>query len=92
MSMTSKVNPTLRQEIINYLAKNPNSGNTDILFSYPYFRDCYFGSTSYPSMRTIQEATQKLTKDGTLVRVGNKFSVAPATTLYVTARHRVHAG
>jgi hypothetical protein len=69
MSMTSKVSPTLRQEIIKYLTGNPNSTNTNL----------YFGLDSFPSQRKIQEATQKMTKDGTLVRTGNRFSVAPAT-------------
>lgn len=70
MSMTSKVNPTLRQEILNYLTANGTSTNTNI----------YFGVPSVPSMRKIQEATQKMTKDGTLVRSGKYFSVAPANS------------
>lgn len=69
MSMTSKVNPTLRQEILNYLTTFPNSTNVTL----------YYGIPSMPSLRKIQEATQKLVKDGTLVRNGNRFSVAPAT-------------
>jgi hypothetical protein len=73
MSMTSKVNSTLRSEIVNYLTANPNSTNANI----------YFGIPSLPVaggyQRRIQEATQKMTKDGTLVRNGNKFSIAPAT-------------
>jgi len=70
MSMTSKVNPTLRQEIVSFLTANPNSTNTSI----------YFGIPSMPSQRKIQEATQKMTKDGTLVKAGSgKFSVAPVT-------------
>jgi hypothetical protein len=69
MSMTSKVNSTLRSEIVNYLTVHPNSTNTSL----------YFGISSLPSQRKIQEATQKMTKDGTLVRNGNKFSIAPAT-------------
>lgn len=75
MSMTSKVNATLRSEIVSFLTTNPNSGNTAI----------YFGIPSLPSQRKIQEATQKMTKDGTLVRVGQKFSVAPATGTSVAA-------
>jgi hypothetical protein len=69
MSQTSKVSPSLRQEIVSFLSANPNSTNSNI----------YFGINSLPSMRKIQEATQKLTADGTLVRTGKKFSVAPAT-------------
>ena len=69
MSMTSKVNSTLRSEIVSFLTANPNSTNTNI----------YFGIPSLPSQRKIQESTQKMTKDGTLVRTGNKFSIAPAT-------------
>lgn len=69
MSMTSKVNSTLRSEIVSFLTANLNGSNTNI----------YCGIPSLPSLRKIQEATQKMTKDGTLVRVGNKFSLAPAT-------------
>jgi hypothetical protein len=70
MSMTSKVNPTLRQEIITYLTGNPNSTNTNL----------YYGIPSMPSQRKIQEATQKMTKDGTLVKTtGGRFSLAPVT-------------
>lgn len=69
MSMTSKVSPLLREQILGYLAANPNSTNTNI----------YFGISSLPSMRKVQEATQKLTREGVLVRTGNKFSIAPAT-------------
>lgn len=68
MSMTSKVNSTLRSEIVNFLTGKPNSTNTNI----------YFGIPSLPSQRKIQEATQKMTKAGTLVRNGNKFSIAPS--------------
>ena len=75
MSMTSKVNATLRSEIVSFLAKNPNSTNLYI----------YFGINSLPSVRTFREATQKLTADGTLVRTGKKFSVAPATENAVAA-------
>jgi hypothetical protein len=69
MSMTSKVSPSLRQEIINYLAAYPNSTN----------RNIYFEIQSHPSMRKVQEATQKLTAAAVLVRTGNTFSIAPAT-------------
>jgi len=57
MSMTSKVNPILRQEIVDYLAAT-GYGVSNLAFvntfGYRY------------SLRTIQEATQKLTKAGTL--------------------------
>lgn len=75
MSMTSKVNATLREQILGYLAANPNSTNTQI----------YFGVPSLYSQRSIQEATQKLTNEGTLVRNGRKFSIAPATSGSATA-------
>ena len=58
MSMTSKVNPTLRQEIVDYLKQTEYSTSNLAfvgVFGYRY------------SLRTIQEATQKLTKDGTLL-------------------------
>lgn len=57
MSMTSKVNPTLRQEIVDYLVSN-RYGTSNYGFVYT------FGNRY--SLRTIQEATQKMTKDGTL--------------------------
>ncbi len=41
MSMTSKVNSTLRSEIVNFLTANPNSTNSNI----------YFGIPSLPSQR-----------------------------------------
>lgn len=66
MSQTSKVNPSLRKEILNLLDTYGKGTNTQI----------YFSLASYPSIRKVQEATQKLTKDGTLVRTGKKFSVA----------------
>ena len=59
MSMTSKVNPTLRQEIVDYLAST-GYGTSNLAFVYS------FGNRY--SLRTIQEATQKLTKDGTLLQ------------------------
>ena len=58
MSMTSKVNPTLRQEIVDYLAAT-GYGTSNLAFVYT------FGNRY--SLRTIQEATQKLTKAGTLI-------------------------
>lgn len=58
MSMKSKVNPTLQQEIVDYL-KRTNYGTSNRAFA------SIFG-TRY-SLRTIQEATQKMTKDGTLL-------------------------
>jgi len=58
MSMTSAVSPTLRQQIINVL-KNPlgigvSNGAIEYRTQYAF------------SLRKIQEATQKMTKDGTL--------------------------
>jgi hypothetical protein len=59
MSMTSKVNPTLRQEIVDYLAATGyGTSNQALVYT---FGERY-------SLRTIQEATQKLTKDGTLLQ------------------------
>lgn len=58
MSMTSKVNPTLREEIVDYLAGN-GYGTSNLAFVYQF--------NSRYSLRTIQEATQKMTKDGTLI-------------------------
>ena len=59
MSMTSKVNPTLRKEIVDYLAAT-GYGTSNLAFVYTL-------GNRY-SLRTIQEATQKLTKAGTLVK------------------------
>jgi hypothetical protein len=61
MSMTSKVNPILRQEIVDYLAETGYSTS-----NYAFVN--IFGIFGFRySLRTIQEATQKMTKDGTLV-------------------------
>jgi hypothetical protein len=58
MSMTSKVNPTLRQEIVDYLGGTGySSSNLGLVYT--------FGNRY--SLRTIQEATQKLTREGILV-------------------------
>lgn len=59
MSMTSKVNPALRAAIITYLGARPGQNVTN--------QTLYFGLPTFYSRRSIQEATQKLTKDGTLV-------------------------
>lgn len=54
MSMTSKVNPTLRAQILALLAGGVQRTNASIGIYCSY------------STRAIQEATQKMTKDGTL--------------------------
>lgn len=54
MSMTSKVNPTLRAQILTLLAGGIERTNSSIAIYSAYSR------------RAIQEATQKLTKDGVL--------------------------
>ena len=59
MSMTSKVNPILHKEIVDYLAAT-GYGTSNLAFVYQ------FGNRY--SLRAIQEATQKLTKDGTLLK------------------------
>lgn len=75
MSMTSKVNPTLRAAILKYVASRSYSVfNDDIKFGVSY----YSGLTV--SLRSIQEATQKLTREGVLVRVGKAYRLAPAGT------------
>jgi len=71
MSMTSKVNPILRQAILAFLAKQQYSAsNPTIQYSIPLLY----------SLRAIQEATQKLTSEGILARVGNNYRLAPANT------------
>lgn len=75
MSQFSKVNPTLQQQIVNLLsAQEPTTSlfNGYIQTSLP----------DYWSLRTVQEATQKLTAQGVLVRVGQAYKLAtvPAAT------------
>lgn len=75
MSMTSKVNPALRAAILQYVSgRNYSVFNDDIQFGVNYF------SGLTVSLRTIQEATQKLTREGVLVRVGKAYRLAPANT------------
>lgn len=62
MSMTSKVKPNLRAQIVAYLEARPGQNITN--------QTLYFGLPDFYSKRTIQEATQKLTADGTLVSTG----------------------
>lgn len=58
MSMTSKVNPHLRQQILNTLANGITASNNaiNVRLSFIY------------SLRTIQEATQKMTAEGVLTQ------------------------
>jgi hypothetical protein len=58
MSMTSKVNPALQKAIVDFLTARPNQNITN--------NQLYFGLPIFPSLRTVQEATQKLTKAGIL--------------------------
>jgi hypothetical protein len=62
MSQTSKVNPCLRTRILEVLASGVSAGNGWLEY---YLRDRY---TLYYSTRAIQEATQKMTADGTLTK------------------------
>lgn len=75
MSQFSKVNPTLQQQIVDFFSVQPldtTAFNSRIQNSLP----------DYWSLRTIQEATQKLTAQGVLVRVGQAYKLAaiPAAT------------
>lgn len=78
MSMTSKVAPALQKAIVEFLTKNGNQNVTN--------NQLYFGlPTIFPSMRTLQEATQKLTKAGVLAspqrgvyRLASQPTPAPA--------------
>lgn len=75
MSMTSKVSPTLRAAILQYMKNRSYSVfNDDIRFGVSYY-----GNLTV-SLRSIQEATQKLTREGVLVRVGKAYRLAPANT------------
>lgn len=58
MSMTSKVNRYLRQQILNTLAGGVTASNNaiNVRLSFNY------------SLRSIQEATQKMTKAGLLTQ------------------------
>ena len=58
MSMTSKVNPHLRQQILNTLASGVTASNNaiNVRLSFTY------------SLRTIQEDTQKMTAEGVLTQ------------------------
>lgn len=65
MSMTSKVNADFQKAIVDFITKRNNVNTTN--------RDIYMGLYAYrtsdgflPSSRSIQEATQKLTKAGIL--------------------------
>ncbi len=64
MSMTSKVNATLRQQIVDYLARTGYSITNRGLVS---------ALDNRYSLRTIQEATQKLTKNDTLFMSRDSF-------------------
>jgi Mn-dependent DtxR family transcriptional regulator len=69
MSMTSKVNPTLRANILRYLAIFSQSTNSRIHTSY------LVNPTLAISLRTVQEATQKLANEGLIVRNGSFYSL-----------------
>lgn len=56
MSMTSKVSNLLRQAILNYLASGISASNQGL---------CSVLGAAY-SRRSVQEATQKMTKEGVL--------------------------
>jgi hypothetical protein len=77
MSMTSKVNPTLRQEILNLMASGIQLSNRAIQ-SRLGFRY---------SLRTIQEATQKMRDAGVLTPENIEgytfYGVSPAVTEYI---------
>jgi hypothetical protein len=68
MSMTSKVNKNFQAAIVDFIVKrgNVNTKNEDIYFGMFGFK--YSNGIGYrlPSLRAIQEATQKLTKAGIL--------------------------
>jgi hypothetical protein len=65
MSMTSKVNAKFQRAIVNFITAKGNANTTN--------EELYFNLFTYrakggflPSLRSIQEATQKLTKAGIL--------------------------
>jgi hypothetical protein len=69
MSMNSKVNKNFQTAIVDFIAGrgNENTSNYDIyfgMFSFTYPGNNFGGTL--PSLRAIQEATQKLTKAGVL--------------------------
>jgi len=71
MSMTSKVNPALRVLILEFLGEQTYPvPNSTIQFYLPI---------NY-SLRAIQEATQKLTREGVLVRIGTFYKLAPTAS------------
>ena len=71
MSMTSKVSAYLRDAILKFLATHPYSAfNTEIQAATGYVY----------SLRAIQEATQKLAREGVLVRVGTAYRLASTNT------------
>jgi hypothetical protein len=78
MSMTSTVNQGLRQQILNTLAGGIAVSNNYIA--------CAVGGDVQPSLRTIQEATQKMTKSGLLVqqKIGRYtfYSILPEAEAY----------
>lgn len=72
MSMTSKVNPGLRTTIITALTPTEADAATS---TFPVMSNqrIYEMVMATVSLRKIQEATQKLTKDGVLVTAGRGF-------------------
>jgi hypothetical protein len=67
MSQTSKVNSTLRSNIIQSLNLYSPKSNTQL------FESGIANPASKFSLRAIQEATQKLTVLGELKKIGTKY-------------------
>lgn len=78
MSMTSKVNPKLRESILKELGMNPARTNEQLYWGY-------ISNPSGFSLRSIQEATQKMTQQG-LLKSGRNYnltyySIVPQTAV-----------
>lgn len=68
MSMTSKVNANLRTAILTSLALSPKTNSS-------LFYNGFVNPTGAISVRKIQEATQKLTREGLLTRSRGIYSI-----------------
>src|SRR5258708_104572 len=88
MSMTSRVNPTLASAILNILAGGLvgglQSSNGFLLYRLNITRPYY---TSEYSLRIVQEATQKMTKEGVLASKRDN-----GTTYYFVPKAAVTGG
>lgn len=80
MSQTSAVNSTLRQQIINILKPGKTTNTTAKQVSNAFIEQSLQFTVS---LRKIQEATQKMVLDGTLVATKRGFySLSPSWLAY----------